>query len=474
MSALPFFTMTPIQPASAPAGTALSPHSQQSGHSQPSSTLGSTLNESGNSSLTSMEMEGETGSEQLEQGLSFWQTLQHTTELNDLTQGQEFAGLTPLSSTVEEEMTDAIAPILSPLVQPEIQERESLIDTQMTSPLNPWQVPQPQNQAENVSMDSIESQRAAAPIYQAVGDNEGEPSVQAQTNAQTVMQGLTPVEYAVNVQTQVDSQTVDMAKVPLNQSSSPLNHPIMDDLTLEGGEVGEGLDVDLGLSLKELGLNEKSANIHEKPLTLQSTETTLKTQMSQVSQMAEVVQANSADADMVQSSSNHNQREQMIQNKVLAENQAPLEKSNSQFKLDVPPQSPQWSEQIARRITIMSNDQIQSARIQLDPPELGLLEIKIKVQQDQVNVAFSSSHQVVRDALESQAPRLKELMEQQGVDLTDVDVSDHTQQQMASGQEQGDGEMSQSSGEGEWQDSDLDNESQTITLQSDSLVDDFA
>jgi flagellar hook-length control protein FliK len=149
------------------------------------------------------------------------------------------------------------------------------------------------------------------------------------------------------------------------------------------------------------------------------------------------------------------------------------EKPSSHFKMDVPPQSPQWSEQIARRITIMSSEQIQSARIQLDPPELGLLEIKIKVQQDQVNVAFASGHQTVRDALETQAPRLKELMEQQGVDLTDVNVSDHGQQSSDGSAEegladQGDGQA------GDWQGDEELNAQETVALQSDSLVDDFA
>ena len=118
----------------------------------------------------------------------------------------------------------------------------------------------------------------------------------------------------------------------------------------------------------------------------------------------------------------------------------------------------------------MSTEQLQAARIQLDPPELGSLEIKIRVQQDQVSVAFSSGHQVVRDALEAQSPRLREMLEQQGVELTDVNVSDQQQQSAGEGNSEG------VPGEGgdDWVDDEMNEEVLITEAQSDSLVDYFA
>ncbi len=160
---------------------------------------------------------------------------------------------------------------------------------------------------------------------------------------------------------------------------------------------------------------------------------------------------------------------EMVASEKIQSNES-LADTKAQFKLQVPPQSPQWSEQIAKRIGIMNGENIQTARIQLDPPELGMLEIKIKVQHDQVNVAFTSNQHQVRDALEAQSPRLREMLEQQGINLADVNVSDQSKQ---SAQGQGsefaqDGSPLDGSAEGE------ESEASGELISSDSLVDYFA
>ena len=148
------------------------------------------------------------------------------------------------------------------------------------------------------------------------------------------------------------------------------------------------------------------------------------------------------------------------------------------FKIDVSPKDNRWSEIIAERIAIMNTENVQSARIQLDPPELGLLEIKIRVQQDQVSVAFNSGHQVVREALDSQSGRLKELLEQQGINLADVSVSDQGQQSTAQqGQEQQEGESESGQsvlGAGDGETLDHDHEEIVQVTTSNNLVDELA
>lgn len=95
--------------------------------------------------------------------------------------------------------------------------------------------------------------------------------------------------------------------------------------------------------------------------------------------------------------------------------------------------SPTWSETVMQRVMWMSSQNLQQAEIQLDPPELGSLQVRISVQSDQTTVSFTSPHGVVRDALDQHLPRLRELMSEQGVNLVDVDVSEqganqHSQQ----------------------------------------------
>jgi len=77
------------------------------------------------------------------------------------------------------------------------------------------------------------------------------------------------------------------------------------------------------------------------------------------------------------------------------------------------------------KVMWMINQNIHSAEIKLNPPELGRLEIKISMQQqDQTNISFSSQNQQVREMIELALPRLREMLGDSGLNLSDVDISD--------------------------------------------------
>lgn len=104
----------------------------------------------------------------------------------------------------------------------------------------------------------------------------------------------------------------------------------------------------------------------------------------------------------------------------------------------VPVSQPNWGQATGERILWMVSQKLQSAELQLDPPELGPLQVRISVQNDQVSLSFVSQHAQVREALDQQALRLREMFEGQGLDLVDVDVSDQSfQQQQEQAQQQG-------------------------------------
>jgi flagellar hook-length control protein FliK len=101
----------------------------------------------------------------------------------------------------------------------------------------------------------------------------------------------------------------------------------------------------------------------------------------------------------------------------------------------VPMQQGGWSEAVVDRVMVMSSQNLKSAEIQLDPAELGRLEVRISVNQDQSQVTFASPHAAVRDALDAQMHRLRELFAQQGMNLLDVNVSDQSLSRGWQGQE---------------------------------------
>ncbi|GLQ32343.1 flagellar hook-length control protein FliK [Litoribrevibacter albus] len=96
-------------------------------------------------------------------------------------------------------------------------------------------------------------------------------------------------------------------------------------------------------------------------------------------------------------------------------------------RIPVPPSNRQFSQELSERIMVMATKNIQHAEIQLTPPELGSLMVKINVESDQASIVFTSPNNSVREALEQQSFRLREMLEQQGMDLVDVDVSDQQQ-----------------------------------------------
>lgn len=87
-----------------------------------------------------------------------------------------------------------------------------------------------------------------------------------------------------------------------------------------------------------------------------------------------------------------------------------------------------WAKSIGDKMMMMVSRNMKVANIRLDPPNLGLMEVKITIGQDQqTQVNFVSQHAQVRDVLEAEIPRLRQMMEEQGINLLDVNVSDQPQ-----------------------------------------------
>lgn len=95
--------------------------------------------------------------------------------------------------------------------------------------------------------------------------------------------------------------------------------------------------------------------------------------------------------------------------------------------LQTPLRHPEWSDELGQRIRWALGNQIQSAELKINPPQLGPLEIRVSVDSDrQMNVTLSSQHALVRESLQDSLPRLRDLMSEQGFGAVNVDVSQHS------------------------------------------------
>lgn len=86
-----------------------------------------------------------------------------------------------------------------------------------------------------------------------------------------------------------------------------------------------------------------------------------------------------------------------------------------------------WTEAVVDRVMYLSSQNLKSAEIQLDPADLGRLDVRIHMSNDQTQISFASANAAVRDSLEGQMHRLREMFVQQGINLQDVSVSDPSQ-----------------------------------------------
>lgn len=102
----------------------------------------------------------------------------------------------------------------------------------------------------------------------------------------------------------------------------------------------------------------------------------------------------------------------------------------AQASLQQPLGKDAWNQDLGSRLVWMSKQNLDSAQLRLNPAHLGPLEVRLSVQHDQTaNVTFLSNHAPVRDAVEAAIPRLREMLADSGVNLSDVNVSSHSQGQ---------------------------------------------
>lgn len=103
-----------------------------------------------------------------------------------------------------------------------------------------------------------------------------------------------------------------------------------------------------------------------------------------------------------------------------------------------------WGDALAERITMNAAKDIKQVTIHLDPPELGSLELKLQVKDDQqTQVQVQVQNPQVKEALESSAHRLRDMLASQGLELSEFDVqtdSGRGDQSSFNSEEQGQGQ----------------------------------
>ncbi|WP_029407188.1 flagellar hook-length control protein FliK [Thiomicrorhabdus sp. Milos-T2] len=96
--------------------------------------------------------------------------------------------------------------------------------------------------------------------------------------------------------------------------------------------------------------------------------------------------------------------------------------------ITLPVKSPQWGQALGQRVVYIANNQLQKANITLNPEKLGPVQVKLHMDKDnQLHVTMHAQHATTREAMDNALPRLREMLEQAGVNLGSLDVGDDRQ-----------------------------------------------
>jgi flagellar hook-length control protein FliK len=95
----------------------------------------------------------------------------------------------------------------------------------------------------------------------------------------------------------------------------------------------------------------------------------------------------------------------------------------AQPKIEAPITSPEFTQAIASRVSYLVDNNLNGATLQVTPPQLGPIELRVTIEAGHAQVSMSSHNPATLDALQAGAPKLRELLSAQGFGQVSVDVS---------------------------------------------------
>ena len=96
----------------------------------------------------------------------------------------------------------------------------------------------------------------------------------------------------------------------------------------------------------------------------------------------------------------------------------------AQATINTPVSHEKWGDEFNQKITWLTSQKEQTAELHLNPPQLGPMDVVLKVSGDQATALFTSPHAAVREAVEQALPRLREMLADSGIMLGNATVSD--------------------------------------------------
>jgi flagellar hook-length control protein FliK len=112
-----------------------------------------------------------------------------------------------------------------------------------------------------------------------------------------------------------------------------------------------------------------------------------------------------------------------------ASSAAPADAPPAPLRVAASVDSAEFPQGLAERVSFMVDNNLNGARLQVNPPQLGPIELQIAVQANHAQIWMSTHSAVTREALESSLPKLREMLSGQGFGQVSVDISQRSFQE---------------------------------------------
>lgn len=113
----------------------------------------------------------------------------------------------------------------------------------------------------------------------------------------------------------------------------------------------------------------------------------------------------------------------MVASQAIAQEIGQVAKDRISDKLTPYVGSSAWNQALGQKITLMVGEAQQTATLSLNPPDLGPLQIVLNISKESADATFIAAQPEVRQALEAALPKLREMMNEAGIQLGQTNVS---------------------------------------------------
>lgn len=152
------------------------------------------------------------------------------------------------------------------------------------------------------------------------------------------------------------------------------------------------------------------------------TQSSMRAAQLQGQQSVDLAQARSGDSEAQPQSDNSRHAQLQFQQVFQTANATAQQTGMPTYNVSQSMDQSGWGQAVGERLVMMANQNVQQARIQVNPRELGPLDVNIQMRDDKTMITFQAQNAVTREALDAELPRLRMMLSDNGIENAEVTV----------------------------------------------------